>query len=69
MLTIMTMMVTMLSRTIMVTGDNLLTAVSVARDCGLVAPGEAVIRCRAEVGDTGRTQVTFTRAVMRHGGL
>ena len=69
MLTIMTMMVTMLSRTIMVTGDNLLTAVSVARDCGLVAPGEAVIRCRAEVGDTGRTRVTFTRAVMGHGGL
>ena len=68
MLTIMTMMVTMLSRTIMVTGDNLLTAVSVARDCGLLAPGEAVIRCRAEVGDTGRTQVTFTRAVMGHGG-
>ena len=38
-------------------------------DCGLVAPGEAVIRCRAEVGDTGRTQVTFTRTVMGHGGL
>ena len=55
-------------RTIMVTGDNLLTAVSVARDCGILAPGEAVIRCRAEVGDTG-TQVTFTRAVMGHGGL
>ena len=64
----MVMMVTMLPRTIMVTGDNLLTAVSVARDCGLVAPGEAVIRCRAEVGDTGRTQVTFTRAVMGQGG-
>ena len=60
--------VTMVPRTIMVTGDNLLTAVSVARDCGLVAPGEAVIRCRAEVGDTGRTQVTFTRAVMGQGG-
>ena len=69
-MTVMTVMVmvTMLPRTIMVTGDNLLTAVSVARDCGLVAPGEAVIRCRAEVGDTGRTQVTFTRAVMGHGG-
>ena len=65
-MTVMTVMVmvTMLPRTIMVTGDNLLTAVSVARDCGLVAPGEAVIRCRAEVGDTGRTQVTFTREVM-----
>ena len=67
-MTVMVMMVTMVPRTIMVTGDNLLTAVSVARDCGLVAPGEAVIRCRAEVGDTGRIQVTFTRAVMGHGG-
>ena len=35
-------------RTVMVTGDNILTAVSVARQCGLVPAGEAVVRCRAE---------------------
>ena len=35
-------------RTIMVTGDNILTAVSVARDCGIVRPGEDIIRCKAE---------------------
>ncbi|PSN38736.1 hypothetical protein C0J52_15360 [Blattella germanica] len=31
-------------RCVMVTGDNLLTAVSVARDCGMVAPYEHVIK-------------------------
>jgi len=36
-------------RTVMVTGDNILTAVSVARDCGMVPPGEDIIRCRAEI--------------------
>ncbi|XP_069039892.1 polyamine-transporting ATPase 13A2 isoform X2 [Lepisosteus oculatus] len=30
-------------RTIMATGDNILTAVNVARGCGMVAPGERVI--------------------------
>ncbi|XP_076000643.1 polyamine-transporting ATPase 13A3-like [Genypterus blacodes] len=30
-------------RTVMVTGDNMLTAISVARDCGMVGPHERVI--------------------------
>ncbi|KAM6921450.1 polyamine-transporting ATPase 13A3 [Xenentodon cancila] len=30
-------------RTVMVTGDNMLTAISVARDCGMIAPGDSVI--------------------------
>ncbi|XP_067614148.1 polyamine-transporting ATPase 13A3 isoform X2 [Eurosta solidaginis] len=30
-------------RTVMVTGDNILTAISVARDCGIVSPEQAVI--------------------------
>lgn len=30
-------------RTLMVTGDNMLTAISVARDCGMIQPGERVI--------------------------
>jgi len=36
-------------RTVMVTGDNILTAVSVARDCGMVPQGEDIIRCKAEM--------------------
>ena len=38
-------------RTIMVTGDNILTAVSVARDCGIVPDDEDIIRCKAEMVD------------------
>ncbi|XP_030379323.1 probable cation-transporting ATPase 13A3 isoform X2 [Scaptodrosophila lebanonensis] len=34
-------------RTIMVTGDNILTAMSVARDCGIVSPSQAVITVHA----------------------
>ncbi|KAJ8011279.1 hypothetical protein DPEC_G00056500 [Dallia pectoralis] len=30
-------------RNVMVTGDNMLTAISVARDCGMIAPNERVI--------------------------
>ncbi|KAM8873662.1 polyamine-transporting ATPase 13A3 isoform 2-T2 [Spinachia spinachia] len=30
-------------RTVMVTGDNMLTAISVARDCGMIAPRDTVI--------------------------
>jgi len=35
-------------RTIMVTGDNLLTAVSVARDCGMIPPRDQVIIINCE---------------------
>lgn len=34
-------------RTIMITGDNILTALSVARDCGIVSPTQAVITVHA----------------------
>eukprot|EP00092_Neocalanus_flemingeri_P015419 GFUD01016687.1.p1 GENE.GFUD01016687.1~~GFUD01016687.1.p1 ORF type:complete len:1358 (+),score=448.86 GFUD01016687.1:946-5019(+) len=51
-------------RTVMVTGDNILTAVSVARDCGLVPQGEDIIRCRAEMV-MGRPSVTWMRLVDR----
>lgn len=34
-------------RTIMITGDNILTAQSVARDCGIVSPTQAVITVHA----------------------
>jgi magnesium-transporting ATPase (P-type) len=35
-------------------GDNILTAVSVAKECGIIAPGEAVVNVTAvpEVKDT-----------------
>ncbi|XP_070609984.1 polyamine-transporting ATPase 13A3 isoform X4 [Erythrolamprus reginae] len=34
-------------RTVMVTGDNMLTAISVARDCGMILPQETVIVAEA----------------------
>lgn len=43
--------------TVMVTGDNILTAISVGRDCELVKPDQTVIRVEAElVTDTGYSQ-------------
>ena len=47
-------------RTIMVTGDNILTAVSVARDCGMVPHGEDIIRCKAEMVD-GHPHVSWIK--------
>jgi len=47
-------------RTVMVTGDNILTAVSVARDCGMVPQGEDIIRCKAEVVK-GKPCITWVR--------
>merc|ERR1719341_2405014 len=47
-------------RTVMVTGDNILTAVSVAKDCGMVPQGEDIIRCKAEVVK-GKPCVTWVR--------
>ena len=40
-------------RTIMVTGDNILTAVSVAKECGILSAGEDVVRCKAEMSENG----------------
>jgi len=51
-------------RTVMVTGDNILTAVSVARDCGLVPQGEDIIRCRAELVK-GKPNVSWVKLVDR----
>ncbi|XP_022780127.1 probable cation-transporting ATPase 13A3 isoform X4 [Stylophora pistillata] len=38
-------------RTVMVTGDNMLTAVSVARDCGMIAPSHQVIELSAKLSE------------------
>ena len=46
-------------RSVMVTGDNILTAVSVARDCGLLPRGERVVQCVAEVEAGGRPSVHY----------
>lgn len=35
-------------RVIMVTGDNILTALSVAKDCGILTPGQSVIQINAD---------------------
>ncbi len=35
--------------TVMVTGDNILTAISVGRDCKLIKPGTTIIRVEAEM--------------------
>ena len=47
-------------RTIMVTGDNILTAVSVAKECGILPAGEKIIRCRAEMRE-GSPVVSWSR--------
>ncbi|XP_042560511.1 polyamine-transporting ATPase 13A3-like isoform X2 [Clupea harengus] len=41
-------------RTLMVTGDNMLTAISVARDCGMIGPQERVIVVDAQPPGGGR---------------
>lgn len=40
-------------RTVMVTGDNMLTAISVARECGIVAPGQSVITVNVDSSGAG----------------
>ncbi|XP_061097900.1 polyamine-transporting ATPase 13A3-like isoform X1 [Conger conger] len=42
-------------RTVMVTGDNMLTAISVARDCGMIPPQDRVIIADALPPKDGRT--------------
>ena len=47
-------------RTVMVTGDNLMTAISVARDCGMINRDESVLILSATAPDPGRMgQVTL----------
>ncbi|XP_021926839.1 probable cation-transporting ATPase 13A3 isoform X2 [Zootermopsis nevadensis] len=59
-------------RCVMVTGDNILTAVSVARDCGMVPPSEQVIQVTVE-GDLqlGRIhwEVVGVPQSLHHGSL
>ena len=45
--------------TVMVTGDNILTAISVARDCKLLQPGTTVIKVEADYLD-GQLNVSYT---------
>ncbi|KAL5492027.1 hypothetical protein EMCRGX_G017415 [Ephydatia muelleri] len=40
-------------RTVMVTGDNLLTAVSVARECGMIEPDHQAIMVKADLDGAG----------------
>ena len=42
-------------RCLMATGDNLLTGINVARNCGLVEPNEQVIELKAELVDSSAT--------------
>ncbi|XP_035032417.1 polyamine-transporting ATPase 13A3 isoform X1 [Hippoglossus stenolepis] len=42
-------------RTVMVTGDNMLTAISVARDCGMIPPRDTVIIADAHHPHDGQT--------------
>jgi cation-transporting ATPase 13A3/4/5 len=52
-------------RTIMITGDNLLTAMSVARECGIIRPNKRSFLL--EAGDTkardGRTHLVLKQSV------
>jgi len=48
-------------RCVMVTGDNLLTALSVARDCGMVGRGDRVVIAEAEL-KAGRMRLKFEDA-------
>lgn len=47
-------------RTIMVTGDNILTAVSVAKECGIITPGQSVITVNVDSNPTPQIYYTLT---------
>uniref|UniRef100_A0A0K0D0C8 Cation-transporting ATPase n=1 Tax=Angiostrongylus cantonensis TaxID=6313 RepID=A0A0K0D0C8_ANGCA len=52
-------------RTVMVTGDNLLTAMSVAQECGIIRPTKTaylIEHCDDVVGDKGRPLLTLRQA-------
>ena len=49
-------------RTVMVTGDNLLTAINVARACGMVAAKNKVILAEARFEGVGRPQIEWRLA-------
>uniref|UniRef100_A0A665UU95 Polyamine-transporting ATPase 13A3 n=1 Tax=Echeneis naucrates TaxID=173247 RepID=A0A665UU95_ECHNA len=47
-------------RTVMVTGDNMLTAISVARDCGMIPPQDTVIIADALPPHDGHAEVNIS---------
>uniref|UniRef100_A0A8D3DI75 P-type ATPase A domain-containing protein n=1 Tax=Scophthalmus maximus TaxID=52904 RepID=A0A8D3DI75_SCOMX len=47
-------------RTVMVTGDNMLTAISVARDCGMIPPQDTVIIADAHTPHDGHAEVNIS---------
>lgn len=49
-------------KTVMVTGDNMLTALSVARDCDIVKPGTPVIAVSATQQNQVKPQIYFTKS-------
>ncbi|XP_031832819.1 polyamine-transporting ATPase anne boleyn isoform X2 [Nomia melanderi] len=49
-------------KTVMVTGDNMLTALSVARDCEIVRPGVPVIAVSATQQNQTKPQIYFTNS-------
>lgn len=49
-------------KTVMVTGDNMLTALSVARDCDIVKPGTPVIAVSATQQHQMNPQIYFTKS-------
>ncbi|GMT35846.1 hypothetical protein PFISCL1PPCAC_27143, partial [Pristionchus fissidentatus] len=56
-------------RTVMVTGDNLLTALSVARECGIIRPNKKAFLIEAkmdEKDEKGRTRLTIKQSVSSH---
>ncbi|XP_062987775.1 polyamine-transporting ATPase 13A3 [Elgaria multicarinata webbii] len=58
-------------RTVMVTGDNMLTAISVARDCGMILPQDKVIIAEAlppKDGQTARIHWHYADALAKSTG-
>lgn len=49
-------------KTVMVTGDNMLTALSVARDCDIVKPGTSVIAVSTNQQNQLKPQIYFTKS-------
>lgn len=56
-------------RVIMVTGDNMLTALSVARDCGIVAQGQSVIAVNCDSDCNVMPKVYFTLTTAKRSNL
>ncbi|KAK5986009.1 Cation-transporting ATPase [Trichostrongylus colubriformis] len=59
-------------RTVMVTGDNLLTAMSVARECGIIRPNKRAFLIEhrpGEVDPRGRTKIIIKQSVSSSGDI